>query len=140
MSDTRNLQGAFQRRDDTRRRAEANQASASRMEYRITTIGPGRVRPRRCDFSCAFLKEPSISVSHALIDGDAIIGAQPTANATVRNWHRGSTGLYIGADIVVTVTGHRRQRLSVRIVFTERALTFPIGSTLSSSSTADDTI
>lgn len=134
--DSRNLQGAFHRRADETRRAESIQGSTSTQRFGLQTYGPGRVRPLTCSFTCAYIREPSLTVGHSLIEGDSVIGHQPTAEATVIRWHRRGS-LYIGADIVVRVTGHRRQRLHVRVTFTERALTYPIGPTIGAATLSD---
>lgn len=137
MADTRNLHGILLRRDADAKANADNQAAHRSHEFRVEVYGPGLVKPLRCDFSWAFVIEPSVRSGSALLAGDQVIQTYPEARVSVIRWHRNDAGLYIAADVVIRTIGHPRQRMTVGIKFSGVAVTL-LGNSISPTSTLDD--
>lgn len=131
------IPGAVTRHVNDRDRAHDIQGGMQEHEFLLEVYGPGLVPANRCVFGYAFTRQPAIAAGIALQPGDHIIGATPTATAVPRSWFRNDAGLYTGAVLDVTVTGHRRQRAVVTIVFSGVGITLPGGTSADNQSLTD---
>lgn len=140
MSDRRNLQGALQRLHARREFAQSAHGGLMEHEFRVWVFGSGRLRPKTYYFDVAFTEAPTLNASIHLLAGDSIYYRPPTvARAAIASWLRSEAGLYMGAVVETTISGHRRQRVSLNLLFSGMGLELPLTKTISDLST-DDTI
>jgi hypothetical protein len=138
MSDRRNLQGALQGMHRRRVFAEAAHGGLMEHEFRVQVFGAGRLRPMTFYFDVAFTEAPDMQSSVHLLEGDAIMYRPPTVSRiAIASWVRSETGLYMGAVVETTVSGYRRQRISLNLLFSGEGLELPLTKAISDTTTND---
>lgn len=131
------LQSALHKMAADREFAASMHGASREHHFRIPVYGPGRIADKELYFGMAFVDEPFVSHGIQIMEGDSVINTAPRAQVTVSRWRRTYTGLYLGAWIDATVTGHRRQRVHLHVMFSGTAIAFPIGKARATYSTDD---
>lgn len=92
--------------DSRRREVAQNLPRPARIRMTVATQGVGETRmlgKNGISFGAFLLEEPSFSFGVLLDQAHAPKNGLPVATATVLRWHTNKQGLYIGADVGLTV-------------------------------------